>query len=54
MTKRQRKIMRFWLDIEDAEPDISTEALIERTKQQARCSHDELMDALEASRKEDE
>lgn len=40
--------MSIWNEIEEEEPEISTERLIEMTRQRARVSHDSVMDALDA------
>lgn len=43
---RIKHILATWDAIEEGEPDISTPRLMETTKHVAKCSHDELMEAL--------
>jgi hypothetical protein len=44
---RIKHILATWDAIEDGDLDISTERLMETTKHVAKCSHDELMTALQ-------
>lgn len=45
-TDRIKHILAVWESVEECEPDISTERLMETVKHVAKCSHDELMGAL--------
>jgi hypothetical protein len=48
MTKKQRNLVRLWEDFEKAEPDISTERLMEMVCQAGRADAPEVAEALEA------
>ncbi len=47
-TKRQKRIAQCWADWESIEPDISTEQLFERVKQDMNADEGEIVEALEA------
>ncbi len=48
-TKRQKRIAQCWADWESTEPDISTEQLFERVKQDTHAADEgEIVEALEA------
>lgn len=52
MTERQRQILRFWEDADEAFPEKSTEFIMAITCDWAGCDHSELVDALWAESEE--
>lgn len=48
MTKKQRKIMRAWVEADAEFPDKSTEYIIAIVCNRCRCDHGDVIDALAA------
>lgn len=52
MTNRQREIMAVWQNLDEGEPEISTEQLIERVAAISQCDTDTVLKALDAKLEE--
>ena len=49
MTVEQKRIMQVWDDIEEDQPDRSTEYMMQATAERAGVPYDTMLDALFAS-----